>query len=259
MTEIGRIIEIIAQPVGPQKLGKSLQRCMQRKKLLERPQEALTIDHVTLSLYKDDPVPSSAETQGSDNSPPNSFRKTSPPQQHSHGKVKSEEQPVPDPVDRPNSRPGPSPQQGPQQTPQQSIDGSLPSVLVVDDNQINLQLMVTFVRKSHHPYESATDGQLAVEAYKRSATDQNTGQPSSSAPKRFKYILMDVQMPKMDGSTATRKIRKWEKENGIEPPAKIFALTGLGETGGHDWAHEAGFDRLLSKPIKFKELEQLLV
>ena len=138
----------------------------------------------------------------------------------------------------------------------QNSDLSLPSVLVVDDNQINLQLMVTFVRKTRHPYESATDGIQALEAYKRSAMRHLSGQSSSSGPSRFKYILMDINMPNMDGSTATKEIRKFEKEHNIQPPVTVFALTGLGEL---PHSEEAGFDRLLSKPIKFKDLKDLLV
>lgn len=147
----------------------------------------------------------------------------------------------------------------PQQQSQSKIDPSLGPVLVVDDNQINLQLMVTFVRKIRHAYESAIDGYQAVEAYKRSATDPTTGQPSGSVSKRFKYILMDINMPRKDGTAATKEIRQWERENKIDPPVKIFALTGLGESDGHDWVEEAGFDKFLSKPLRFKDLNTLLV
>ena len=99
---------------------------------------------------------------------------------------------------------------------------------------------------------------MALEAYKNSATDPDTGNISKSAPKRFKYILMDINMPNMGGSAATREIRKFEKENGLQPPVTIFAFTGLGELE-HPWAREAGFDRVLNKPVKFKELKELLV
>jgi CheY-like chemotaxis protein len=275
----GRIIEIIAQPVGPQKLAKVLHRCMQRTKLLEQPSEAQSSNHVSRSLHQGSAVQSNGFHDQSD-SKRASNRDLPLPIQTRHSEPSSPviettssqntTQPATPVSDNPTSplRPGLNPHQG--KTSQSHADPSLPAVLVVDDNHINLQLMVTFVRKARNPFASATDGVQAVEAYKRAAShnvrpsatlDDSAVKDSQAAAtteivKPFKYILMDINMPHMDGIAATKEIRKYEKENGLER-ATIFALTGLGQ-GDHPWAEEAGFDRLLSKPIKFKELKGLL-
>ena len=232
--------------------------------MLEQPSEALSSDHVTLSFKSDAASRIPARNSGSRASesiavsPTKTDRRQSvssdKPRRPQPYRAKSEGHTI---LTSSSPRPQARPHQL-QQSPQPVVDPKLPSVLVVDDNQINLQLLVTFVRKTRHPYGSAMDGALALEAYKKSATDPRTGQVSKSAPKRFKYILMDINMPNMDGSTATREIRKFEKDNGLQPPVTIFAFTGIGELE-HPWAREAGFDRLLSKPVKFTELKELLV
>lgn len=262
LTEIGRIIEVVAQPVGPQKLARVLQRCSQRTKLL-RTSESLLSHHVTVSvpLLSNDPTQSQKSTDGNikpDPTPPNTFREGSGPTYNNSANDPDHATFLGNDVGF-NSTGADRAGLPPQQQPPPRIDPSLGPVLVVDDNQINLQLMVTFVRKIRHAYESAIDGHQAVEAYKRSATDPTTGQPSGSVSKRFKYILMDINMPRKDGTAATKEIRQWERENKIDPPVKIFALTGLGEPGGHDWVEEAGFDKFLSKPLRFKDLNTLLV
>jgi CheY-like chemotaxis protein len=235
--------------------------------MLENSAEALSSEHVTLSLHSEDSTSEAAArntaaraSNASGNPPSKDGRRSSLSSekiQRPHpDRTKSESHALKS--SSPAPRPSASPQQQqPHQSPQPKVDLDMPSVLAVDDNQINLQLMVTFVRKTRHPYESATDGALALEAYKKSATDPKSGQVSNDAPKRFKYILMDINMPNMDGTTATKEIRKFEKENKIEPPVQIFALTGLGDLE-QPWTKEAGFDRVLSKPIKFKELKDLL-
>ena len=220
--------------------------------MLEDSSEALSSEHVTLSFSSEDStnakVAEATRARGSADVPvvasgkdgrrlsfsPDKLRRPQPDRSKSENYA-AKSPPPPRPIASPQQRP----QQQLQQSPQPKVDLEKPSVLAVDDNQINLQLMVTFVRKTRHPYESATDGILAVEAYKKSATDPKTGHASSDAPKRFKYILMDINMPNMDGTTATKEIRKFEKEHKLEPPVKIFALTGLGDLEQH-WATEAG-------------------
>lgn len=255
----GRIIEVIAQPIGPQKLARVLHRCLQRIKMLAKSSEAFSTQRAPLPTNESNPRSPRARASNAAPISPNQDRRQSfSPNQARRpmpGRAKSEPQVAKSST--PTRRPAASPQQ-PQQSPQPHIDPNLPSVLAVDDNQINLQLMVTFVRKIKHPYESAADGFLALEAYKRSAINPSTGKVDNSAPRRFRYILMDINMPRMDGSTATKLIRKFEKDNNLDPPVRIFALTGLGDLE-QPWAKEAGFDRVLSKPIKFKELKDLLV
>lgn len=249
--------------MGPQKLAKVFHRCLQRLKMLDTNKQSSANESVSLSHDVNNakegtthgPVQGRRLPEQSSTVNPSKIEVNSRPQTQRRQSSRdydsnSTQSPLSPPV-----RPG----LGSRQRSQSVIDTSLPSVLVVDDNHINLQLMVTFVRKAHHAYEAASDGLLAVDAYKHSATNVNTQQPDGNAPSRFRYILMDINMPRMDGIAATKEIRKWEKQHGIHPPVLIYALTGLGELEHHDWAEEAGFDKLLSKPIKFKDLKELLV
>ena len=129
-----------------------------------------------------------------------------------------------------------------------------PRVLVVDDNPINLHLLVTLVRRSGHPFESATDGLEAFEAYKKAFHEDN-----GIDRRAFKYVLMDISMPVMNGVSATKEIRKFETEMGMKEKATVIALTGMSSDFAQNEARDVGFDQFLSKPVKFKTLMQLLV
>ena len=122
-------------------------------------------------------------------------------------------------------------------------------ILLVDDNDINLKLLVRFVRKANYAYECATDGLQAVEAYKGASGDRG---------RAFRYVLMDISMPVMDGLAATREIRKFEKENRIEPRTVIVALTGLASEMTQDDALRSGVDYFQIKPVKFQDLLKVL-
>ncbi|RMZ80776.1 hypothetical protein DV737_g2866, partial [Chaetothyriales sp. CBS 132003] len=250
LVEQGRIIEIIVQPVGPQKLARVLHRCMQRMKKLEDPIK-LHSKSVMLTTRKSDDIVVLAPRQrpklgraaaslDSIATTSSSGRWTSP-LRHNSATIPNKTK------DAERTWQG----RGETTLAEQSEDtDSLPRVLVVDDNHINLQLLETMVRKTKYPYESATDGQKAVDLYQKAV---NSGT-------RFRYILMDISMPVMNGWQATREIRRWENENQIFPPVKIFALTGMGdETTAKNEAKQAGFDKILSKPVKFKDLSSLLV
>jgi CheY-like chemotaxis protein len=224
---------------------------MQRSKKLESPAAAQSREHVPRAVHKGDdmkpPVTQSRpdvkrSAASLDHVPtrkPSEKRPGAPRSNSSVNVHENTREAVPIPV-----RPAPAPISQPE------VNPSLPRVLAVDDNSINLQLLVTFVRKAKHPHESAVDGLKAFEAYKKS---------TKSGP-RYKYILMDISMPVMNGIQATKEIRRFEKEKGIHPPVKIIALTGMGDEGtAKKEAEEVGMDLFLSKPVKFKDLTALLV
>jgi DNA-binding response OmpR family regulator len=70
-------------------------------------------------------------------------------------------------------------------------------------------------------------------------------------------VLMDIQMPVMDGYTATREIRAWEKVKGL-PPVPIVALTAHALDGAYADSLNAGCDSHLTKPVERQELIQAI-
>ncbi len=108
-------------------------------------------------------------------------------------------------------------------------------ILVVDDSQDNRALMRAFLKKTSHTTEFAENGEEALRKF-RNAAD-------------FDLVLMDIEMPVMDGHTATRAIRRWEHEQTREP-ARIFALSAHAMVEEIRESLAAGCDDHLTKPIK---------
>lgn len=110
-------------------------------------------------------------------------------------------------------------------------------VLLAEDNAINRKLAVSLITKHGCTVTAVEDGEKAVEAFKQ---------------ENFDLILMDVQMPRMDGFEATRAIREWE--NGRSPRIPIIAMTAHAMKGDRERCLEAGMNDYISKPIKPEEL-----
>jgi signal transduction histidine kinase/NO-binding membrane sensor protein with MHYT domain/CheY-like chemotaxis protein len=111
-------------------------------------------------------------------------------------------------------------------------------VLVVDDNAVNRQVLQLILESAGLAHEMAEDGRQAVEAVERGA---------------FDAILMDIQMPVMDGLEATRRIRAWEHEAGRpRTPLYIVSANGLAEHVAAGRA--AGADGHFNKPVVVAEL-----
>lgn len=113
--------------------------------------------------------------------------------------------------------------------PKRSIEGSL-CVLLVEDNEVNQKLATMLLKKRGHKVSVANNGVEAVELFQR---------------EKFDIILMDVQMPEMDGFTATRTIR--DLPGGGSVP--IVALTAHALEGDEEKCLAAGMDGYVSKPI----------
>jgi CheY-like chemotaxis protein len=122
------------------------------------------------------------------------------------------------------------------------------TLLLVDDNKINLQLLTMYAKKRSYPYLAATDGLMAVRAY------QQAHHNSSQIPS---VILMDINMPTMDGYEATQQIRAYEKKHDL-PGAKIIALTALGSEAAWQEAFGSGCDLFLTKPVKLGDLTRII-
>jgi CheY-like chemotaxis protein/anti-sigma regulatory factor (Ser/Thr protein kinase) len=123
-----------------------------------------------------------------------------------------------------------------------SKDASL-RILVAEDNAVNQRLATRLLEKHGHRVTIAADGREAVETLERSNWE-------------FDAVLMDVQMPEMDGLDATREIRKIESTGAKHIP--IIALTAHAMKRDQERCLAAGMDRHLSKPIEKDLLLQVL-
>ncbi|MCY3843320.1 MAG: ATP-binding protein [Acidobacteria bacterium] len=111
-------------------------------------------------------------------------------------------------------------------------------VLLVEDSVANQRVATGMLQKARHTVRVASDGTAAVAA---------------CAEERFDVILMDLQMPDMDGYAATRAIRSRERErNAARTP--IVALTARASRGSEASCLSAGFDGYLLKPYRSREL-----
>jgi CheY-like chemotaxis protein len=111
-------------------------------------------------------------------------------------------------------------------------------VLLAEDNKVNQMLAVALLKKRRHEVTVVDNGRQAVELVSRS---------------RFDVVLMDVQMPEMDGFEATRLIRAMETDSTDRLP--IIAVTAHAVEGDRQRCLDAGMDDYVTKPIDPEELE----
>ena len=119
-------------------------------------------------------------------------------------------------------------------------------VCIAEDNPINQKIAINFVKKLGFNCEAYADGQQAVDALGRASTD---GKP-------FHLVLMDVQMPVLDGYNATREIRKHS-----DPKVRdilVIAMTASAIRGDREKCLEAGMNNYLAKPVRADTLKQML-
>ena len=114
-------------------------------------------------------------------------------------------------------------------------------VLLAEDNAVNRALVVNLLKKRGHSVVIAANGREALEAHAR---------------EQFDVILMDVQMPEVDGFEATAAIRVREAASGVRLP--IIALTAHAMTGDRERCLAAGMDFYLTKPVRTGDLYETL-
>jgi two-component system sensor histidine kinase/response regulator len=115
------------------------------------------------------------------------------------------------------------------------------NILLAEDNAVNQRVVVRLLEKQCHRVVVANDGARALGAYDRET---------------FDLILMDVQMPEMDGFEATRLIRVREAASGRHTP--LVAMTAHAMKGDRERCLEAGMDDYVSKPVQRAELMRVL-
>tara|TARA_B100000674_G_C37619097_1_gene813437 strand:+ start:64 stop:729 length:666 start_codon:yes stop_codon:yes gene_type:complete len=116
------------------------------------------------------------------------------------------------------------------------------NVLLVDDRDINLKVASLMLNNLGCNVETASNGESAIEKY-------------DASPSKFDLIIMDIQMPVMDGITATQKLRKKYEDN----LAPIYGLSAQVIQNLHKTPEEIGFDYYLTKPLNLDELKNSLL
>ncbi len=115
-------------------------------------------------------------------------------------------------------------------------------VLLVEDNPVNLAVARKLLARIGIECDSAKDGRVAVDSVERN---------------RYDVVLMDCQMPEMDGYEATREIRAREASFG-RPRLPIVAMTANAMAGDREKCIDSGMDDYLSKPLDLRQLREAL-
>ncbi|MDF7807095.1 ATP-binding protein [Pontiellaceae bacterium B12219] len=115
-------------------------------------------------------------------------------------------------------------------------------ILVVEDNRVNQTVAVRTLRKMGLEAETANDGEEAL---------------SILADQMFDLVMMDVQMPKMDGLETTRLIRQREEELQL-PRLRIIAMTAHALSGDRERCLEGGMDGYITKPLSVVDLARVI-
>jgi CheY-like chemotaxis protein len=118
-------------------------------------------------------------------------------------------------------------------------------VLLAEDNVVNQHLAIRLLEKAGHHVTLARDGRTAIDLW-----------AAGELAEPFNLILMDVQMPELDGLQATGMIRHEEQKTGRH--IWIVAMTAHAMQGDRERCLAAGMDGYLSKPIAYKDLLELL-
>ena len=109
------------------------------------------------------------------------------------------------------------------------------TVLLAEDNQVNALIAVTMLEQIKLKVEHVTTGTAVLERVKK---------------KTYDLILMDINMPEMDGYSATEQIRQWEVEGIIRQHMPIIAMTANALSGDEERCLDSGMDDYLAKPVK---------
>ena len=113
-------------------------------------------------------------------------------------------------------------------------------VLVVEDNEVNQRVILGMLRRLGYGAEIAPDGEQALDRMRQ---------------RGYRLVLMDMQLPVVDGLEATRR---WRAEEGAGQHLPIIALTANAMSSDREACHRAGMDDFLGKPVEMAQLQELL-
>jgi CheY-like chemotaxis protein len=113
------------------------------------------------------------------------------------------------------------------------------SVLIVEDNDLNAKFADVILKKLNYDIDFATNGSIAIEKFLNNSYD---------------LILMDIQMPLMNGIEATKHIRNYEKQLAVDEPVVIIAVTAFALEHDRENCINSGMNDYLTKPYTPAEL-----
>jgi CheY-like chemotaxis protein len=116
-------------------------------------------------------------------------------------------------------------------------------ILLVEDYEPNIMVATNLLENFSYPYELARNGQEAVDKFEVG---------------KYSLILLDVQMPIMDGYLATRNIRSFEQAHGSSR-VPIVAMTAHALKGDREKCIEAGMDDYIPKPFNPHQLQAIII
>ncbi len=116
-------------------------------------------------------------------------------------------------------------------------------ILLVEDNLMNQKVVMFNLKKLNFEITPAVTGSEAIELFKNN---------------QFSLVLMDIMLPEMDGYQITQAIREMEKQNNVENPVPIIALTANTYDNDKEKCFDAGMNDYLSKPFTSKQLIDMI-
>ena len=130
-------------------------------------------------------------------------------------------------------------------------------VLIAEDNIFNLEILKCYLEDTNITFDWASNGQEAVQLY-RSALE--LARKAGTTQSTFQAVLMDCEMPVMNGYTASQQIRIYEQKNPelIQKPVPILGVTANALRSDKEKCMSHGMDDYVTKPISKKQLLQLV-
>ncbi|KOS46648.1 hypothetical protein ACN38_g2374 [Penicillium nordicum] len=247
-----RVLEFISQPCGPRKLAKTLQMCINRQQLQFDSQGEENIPDGSagfpVNLSTNGPKTDSFVSLSSNGevSDKPTIKVAVDTEACSHPSIGTSESmnisrgSVHDPLP-PSEEVATTSHDTPIKKGTGPVSNLPATILLVDDNDINLRLLIAFMKKLNCDYVIAQNGEEALEAFKTNSSV-------------IGMILMDISMPIMDGLESTRRIREFEKTLERTFCVKIAALTGVAQADTQRDAIGSGMDLFLTKPIRLNSL-----
>ena len=126
-----------------------------------------------------------------------------------------------------------------------NLDASIEElrVLVVDDNLLNRKLACAILKNHELEFDIAENGKIAYDLFMK---------------RKYDMILMDIQMPIMNGIESTLKIREFEREWNISSPIPIIAVTAFAMENDKKNCFDAGMNDFIAKPYRAEKLVAIM-